>query len=159
MIRSALFIVILLISSFTYAGEGRISRSFSVQTDMQEIADWLNSHHDEVAESTHCHIISRRGELIRVKRTTMKGDFEFTLREKITEGTHRGTYSTTLVKCYKGDITKEDILVTFTKSGSGTKIDISAECIVNNPRIKNVEVVAGLSVSARGFERMIKSRF
>jgi len=158
-LRAIFFAAIILFGSAAMAGEGRLSRSFPVRSDIQTVADWLNSHHDEVARSTHCRIISRRGNLVRVARNTMKGEFEFTLRETITEGKDSGTYRMDLVESHKGRLTHERTVVTFTKSGSGTSISIYAEAVVDDPRIRNPAVIAGLSTSVRGFERMMLSRF
>lgn len=158
-LKSLVFTLALLVGTAAFAGEGRISRSFTVKSDINTVANWLNANHDEVARSTHCRIISRNGNLVRVSRSTMRGEFEFTLKETLTEGSSNGTYRMDLVESHKGRLTHEKTVVTFTKSGSGTNISIYAEAVVDDPRIRNPAVIAGLSTSVRGFERMMLSRF
>ncbi len=159
MFKSLVFAVVLLTGSFVFAGEGRISRSFHVNSDLNTVSTWLNAHHDEVAESTHCQIVSRSGDLIRVRRSTMKGDFEFTLRESLTEGSGQGTYRLDFVESHRGRLADEKTVVTFSRSGNGTDVTIYAEAKVDDPRIRNAGVQAGLSASVRGFERMMLNRF
>jgi hypothetical protein len=158
-LRYAVLAFLLLISSVAYSGEASISKSFYVDAHLEQLATWLDNHRDQVAESTHCKIISRQGDLIRVRRDTIKGTYDFTLRERIVEGEGKGTYSTVLVQSHIGKLTEEKIIVNMSAAGNRTLIHLYAYAKVDDKRIKDMDVRVGLSVSARGFQRLLTKTF
>jgi hypothetical protein len=103
--------------------------------------------------------VSRDGDLIRVKKETPKGTFDFTLRERRSMGDGEAIYSTKLVESHKGGLVDEQLSVTMTQEGSKVKVALKSTANVEQRGIKFIDVAASLSASGRGFEKLLTSKF
>lgn len=158
-LRAFLSICILAISSLATAAEAKHSRTFYVNGEIPVVVEWIINNEDKVVKSTRCEIVSRRGDLVRVKKKTLKGTFEFTLRERMQLGKGEAIFSTNLVESHRGNLVKEEVTVTMTQERGRIKMVLFAHAIVNDRRISHRNLSTSLSISARGFENLMTSQF
>jgi hypothetical protein len=158
MFRAFLITCIFLASSSVMAAEGSYSRSFYVKSDVKKVTKWIMDNEDAVVESTHCTIVSRDGDIVRVKKESPKGTFEFSTKVRISIGENEATYSTVFVKSHKGRLVDEQITVKITREKNRTKMSLSGKAEVDSRRIRRIDIVTALATSARGFERLITSK-
>jgi len=139
--------------------EGSFSKTFYVSADVSEIIKWVMENQDAVVKSTHCEVVSRDGDLVRVKRETVKGTFEFTLKEMISVGKGQAVYATKLVESHKGGLVDEQMRVTLTRDRDRTQFKLYAKAKVDRRNIRRFDIIAGLAASAKGFENLMIKRF
>ena len=156
-----LTIVFLFVPSMLSAADAEASfnSTFYVSGNLRGVVDWLAANESAVVESTRCEILSRDGDLIRVRKETVKGTFDFTLRERISLGNGEAIYSTKLVESHKGGLVDEQLQVKMTQEGSKVKVVLKSTAKVNQRGIRFIDVSASLSASGRGFEKLLTSKF
>lgn len=157
-LKSLLAFLILGVSS-VFAASNEVEKDFIVKESPDVVSKWLLANPDKIVESTGSKLISRKDGLVRVRKQTSKGDYEFTIREttKITATTT--LYVTKLVEVHEGDIVSHTNKITLTPTNKGTKVVIYMFVDVKNKRVTPLDIHVTLSKSANGFERMLKSKF
>lgn len=158
MLRCAIFVLLLLVSSVVSAGEAEVHKSFVVATSPKNLATWVQQNADAVAESTGCQLVSREGDKVRLRKRTPKGTFEFTLREVLKVGDTGGGYSTTLVEVHQGPLQEQTTIAKVEDSNGKAKVTIYMKAKVGG-RVMDVDVRLGLNKSLRGFQDLLENNF
>lgn len=158
--RYMAFVFVVLCASFVYAGgEAANSTQFFVKTPPDQVAAWLKAHPDSVAQATHSIVVSRTGDTTRLRRETVKGDYEFTMKETIKQNGSNYTYEGTLVQSHVGQVAGQVIKATLTPRNGGTVVDVYMYCKIDDRRIRSMDVRVGISKSIKGFENFMIDQF
>ena len=154
--KSILAAIVCLFTSSVFAGEAYTIKEFNVNADAQDISKWLQEHPKQVAESTGCEIISRRGDETRLRQNSQEiGVIEFTSKETLSK--NGLVYKSKLVKVHNGPIQAQETIIQSESHRGGTRVTIKISAEVDGLRGPAIKI--GCNRSARGLQELIQEIF
>ena len=137
--KSILAAIICLFAPSVFAGEAYTIKEFNVKADPQAISKWLQDHPKQVAESTGCEIVSRRGDETRLRQDSKEvGVIEFTSKETLSKDGL--VYKSKLVKVHNGPIVAQETIIKSEPHRNGTRVTIKISAEVEGLKIGRAHV-------------------
>ena len=153
------FLVAFMLTSSSLGAEATVKKTFTLPEKTTVVAEWLKNHPDRIATSTNSEVISRQGNLVRLKKYTVKGVLEFTLQESIEVIDDVFIYHTKLVEVHAGDITDQQMTFKLVPKDKETQVEVEISAAINDPLLRNVDVKLGLLFSVKGFYTMMTNLY
>lgn len=135
-----------------------VQKTFTLKAAVPDVVNWLAVHRDDLSASTRWTVVGRSGDMVRLVRSTPRGTFDITVRERLFRIGDTAYYSTELVHCHRGQVLAQTVRASVSPSGTGCRITVSAFANVGG-RVSDFDVRVGMNTALRGFERYIESRF
>lgn len=155
------FLAVALIPSLAHcAGEAAIEKDFALKASAADVVAWIKENPDAVARSTHSEVVSRDGDTTRVKRETLKGTYEFTIREATSVADRSYEYDSHLIEAHRGGIEANTVKVRIAEGASGgATVYVYMLVKINERSVSSFDVRAGIAKSVRGFQNLMEERF
>jgi hypothetical protein len=142
------------------AGEAAIEKEFTLKASAADVVKWVKENPDAVAKSTHSEVVSRTGDTTRVKRETLKGTYEFTMREATTAADRSYEYNAILIEAHQGGIESNTVRVKIAEGADGgATVYVYMFVKISERAVNSFDVRAGVAKSVRGFQNLMEEKF
>lgn len=117
-----------------------------------DVCKFIESHPDDLIAAAGNKIVSRDGKLVKLQRSTRKGDFVYTVEESV----KHGDYSSKLIKSHQGTLAKQLSTIKVSKKGKHTVVEVEIEAVVTDPDINGFELKLELKKSVHGVVKYLE---
>jgi hypothetical protein len=122
------------LAEVSQAGFGRQSMTVSADYEPGAVCRWLETHVDQIIQSTGADILQSRGDLIELRVRTKQGDQTMTLRRQIQPGVYSATFVNGTLEDYIFRIR-----VAPAEEGNGSELTVETSATVSD--------VSGISIN------------
>ena len=142
-----------------FAAEGMVEDTSTVNTDWETLYNWLEVNEKDVMNSLGSKLVSKKGNIVRVKHYTPKGVFELDLKVSLVKNANGAVFTASLHKDYSGKISYYRNQITLRGNGRNTNVALYAKVTVTDRRIKDWMIRRNLKNMSNNFFSYLRRNF
>jgi hypothetical protein len=148
-----LFIALALAEASAFAGEATVTDQFELDAPFERVTAWIDANGAAIRDAVNVKLVEQHRDTLTLRRENNRGCWVWKQREDVSKTAGRWSYTTKLVECVEGGVTRLDGTVTIEELGGRTKITATTSAEVED--IKSRDLRFDLFARARRIKKLI----